>query len=125
MIPIEIEKALIDFQKTFEDYGLSHLAEIAKSRLTQQVHEHDRLLNLPLKTFYRLESATTQLAWNKQVFKNNYLTWLRKFTETLNKVDKKKYPWFSKREVLEPFLRINWDDVKVVGFLDKIEILGM
>lgn len=119
-LPIEIEKSLKEFDRSFEDYGLSHLAEKARETMQEQYTEHKINVTLKPYLFYMIESNAKR-KWNQQVFKNNYLAWLRRFADTLNRIDKSAYPWISKKEILEPFLKIKWDDVKVVGFFEELK----
>jgi hypothetical protein len=119
-VPSEISKMLQEFQRSFEEYGVAHLADKALDIMKEQHFEHKHFVIPP--AYFVIESNTKK-KWNQQVFKNNYYAWLKKFADCLNKVDLKKYPWISKKEILEPFLRIQWDQVKVFSFFERAKLV--
>ena len=118
-IPPDIKKMLQEFQRSFDEYGVAHLAEKALDIIKEQHFEHKNLV-VPIPYFMIKSNAKKK--WNQQVFKNNYYAWLKKFADCLNKVDLNKYPWISKKEILEPFLRIQWDQVKVFSFFEAAKL---
>lgn len=118
-IPPEIRKMLQEFQRSFEEYGVAHLADVAVDIIKEQHFEHRNLV-IP-RAYFVIESNSKKM-WNQQVFKNNYYAWLKRFADCLNKINLKKYPWISKKEILEPFLRIQWDQVKVFSFFERAKL---